>query len=128
MLKITVIKNGTEQRLMVEGKLADICVSELDSAWNQMRRAGGSRSILVDLSGVTLIDSKGEAALKAMAADGALLTAKGLYCEFVVNQLIKKARKMRTRQRRQTEGSAKESRLAGNLSRVVQCPPSKEME
>ena len=78
MLKITVIENGKKQCLIVEGKLAEPCVSELESAWNHVRLASGNRPILVDLSGVTLINSRGEAALMAMVAEGARLTAKGL--------------------------------------------------
>jgi len=95
MLKITVIENGEVQRLIVEGKLAEPCVSELESAWSQARQAGGSRPIVVDLRGVTGIDLKGEAALETMIAEGAQLAVKGLYCEYVVGQLMNQARKKR---------------------------------
>jgi hypothetical protein len=95
MLKITTLDGGAEQRLMVEGKLAEPWVSELELAWNQARQAGQASRIVVDLSGVIFIDPSGEAALEAMVADGARLTAKGLYCEYVAKQLMTKGRKAR---------------------------------
>ena len=100
MLKITVSEIGKEQRLIVEGRLAEPCVSELESAWNRARQAGGSGPIVVDLRGVTAIDLKGEAALETMIAEGAHLAVKGLYCEYVVEQLVNRARKNRAHRHR----------------------------
>ena len=70
-------------------------MSELESAWKRVRQAGGSPPIVVDLRGVTAIDLKGEAALETMIAEGAHLAVKGLYCEYVVEQLMNRARKKR---------------------------------
>jgi hypothetical protein len=106
MLKITTLDGGTEQRLMVEGKLAEPWVSELELAWNQARQAGRASRIVVDLSGVIFIDPRGEAALTAMIAEGARLTAKGLYCEYVAKQLMNKARKARGRRHRRNGAGA----------------------
>jgi len=39
MLRITVVDSGAEQRLIVEGNLAEPCVSELESVWQQARQA-----------------------------------------------------------------------------------------
>jgi hypothetical protein len=128
MLRITVVKKGKEQQLIVEGKLAEPCISELESAWNQIRLAGGNRPILVDLSGVTLINPRGEAALTAMIADGARLTAKGLYSEFIVKQLMSKTRKARTRQGRRNPADEKDSSLNWKPTLVSQCSPNKETE
>jgi hypothetical protein len=109
MLKITVTEIGKEQRLIVEGRLAEPCVSELESAWNRARRAGGSRPVVVDLRGVTSIDLKGEAALETMIAEGAHLAAKGLYCEYVVEQLINRARKNSAHRHRHGGAGAEDS-------------------
>ena len=125
MLKITVVTNGKEQRLMVEGKLAEPCVSELESAWNQVRLTSGHRPIVVDLSGVTLINSTGEAALQAMVAEGARLTAKGLYSEFVVRQLMRKAGKADTRD---PNGDTEEHSSFARKHRLSQWSPNKETE
>lgn len=89
MLKITVRNDGTEQTLLVEGKLAGPWAAELESAWNQARQADRSRRILVDITGVILIDPRGEAALTAMIAEGARLIAKGLYSGYIAKQLMR---------------------------------------
>jgi hypothetical protein len=93
MLKITVLESRLEQKVMVEGKLIEPWVSELESAWNQARQAGGSGPIVLDLRGVTAIDLKGEAALETMITAGAHVAVKGLYCEYVVEQLMNRAGK-----------------------------------
>src|SRR6516225_7051652 len=88
MLKITVLDGGAEKRLLVEGKVAEPWVSELELAWNRTQQTSPSSRILVDLSGVTRIDTKGEAVLVAMVAQGAQPSAKGVYWEYVVKHLM----------------------------------------
>lgn len=83
---------GAEQTLRVEGKLASPWVSELVSAWNQVRQQFRDSMIVIDLSAVTVIDWIGKAALTAMVVKGVRLTAKGVYSEYVVEQLMNKAR------------------------------------
>ena len=84
MLKITVLDGGLERRVIVEGKLTEPCVSELEAAWNKARQAGGTRPTVVDLRGVTAIDMKGEAALdsgKPPASQVHVIPAKaGIHC------------------------------------------------
>ena len=79
MLKITILNGRKEQRLIVEGRLVESYVSELELVWNQVREAGRSRHTIVDLSGAMWIDPRGEAALITMIAEGARLTSKGVY-------------------------------------------------
>ena len=109
MLKITVVDDGGEQRLIVEGKLVAPWVSELESAWNQARQAGPSSRIVVDLSGTTAIDPSGMAALTAMIGEGARLTAKGVYSVYVVQQLMNKPRKVRAHGHRHNRAHAIDS-------------------
>jgi hypothetical protein len=63
-----------------------------------------------------------------MIAEGARLTAKGLYSEFVVKQLMNKSRKARIRPRRRKRDGEKDSSLTGKRSVVSQCPPNKETQ
>jgi hypothetical protein len=101
MLKITVVEDETERRLLVEGRLTAPWVSELESAWNQARRADRRCRIVVDLSATSAIDRSGRAALMALVGDGALLTAKGVYSEYVAQQLMNTARQVRAPRHRQ---------------------------
>ena len=100
MLKITTVDSPAEQRLIVEGKLAGPGISELELAWNRAQQANGNRRILIDLSGATLIDPEAEGVLLKMIAAGARLTAKGVYCEYVVSELISQARRTAQAHRR----------------------------
>lgn len=124
MLKITVVKNGAARRLIVEGKLTEPCVSELERAWNQVRQEGGGRAISVDLSEVTAIDPGGEAALAAMITEGARLTARGLFSGYIVDKLMKRALKEPVRQYRRDV--ARDLSSTKESSSVSQCSPNKE--
>jgi ABC-type transporter Mla MlaB component len=97
MMRITLLDGKAEQRLVVEGNVAGPFVAELESAWEQARRHAGRQPIVIDLTEVTRIDRTGEAALVAMIAEGSWLTAKGVYWEYVLKQLMNKARRLRAR-------------------------------
>jgi len=91
MLRITVVAGCAGQKIVVEGKLASPCVSELESAWHDARQTGSGR-IVIDLSGMTSIDSRGQTALELMLREGARLTATGAFNKHLVKELIDKAR------------------------------------
>jgi anti-anti-sigma regulatory factor len=95
MLRITVVEGGADQKLMVEGKLTGPYIPELESAWNEVRHAGWSHQIVIDLSDVTSIDSSGEAALTAMVADGARLLANGVFTKHLIRRLVREAKRQR---------------------------------
>lgn len=92
MLKITVLNNAAEQKMVVEGRLAGPCVSELEAAWNQARLVGCDGQIVVDLSELTSIDPRGKAALRTMISEGALLVANGVYTNYLIESLSREAR------------------------------------
>ena len=100
MLKITILEGKAEQKLKVEGKLAGPWVSELESAWSHLRQEGPTHQIVVDLSDLTFIDATGEAALTTMVAAGARLIAKGVYCEYVADRLLRRVYKTQGRRHR----------------------------
>ena len=126
MIKITVVNGETGLRLTVEGKLAEPWVSELELAWNEARHTGRNRQTVVDLSQMTSIDPKGEAALTAMIAEGARLTAKGLYCEYIAKQLMNRARRVRARRHRHDGAGASDLTSAKDSSRRAGRPRSQD--
>jgi len=103
VLKITNVEREAEQELKVEGKLSEPWVSELEAAWNRVRQEGRNGQVVVNLSDMTYVDSKGKAVLMAMVAQGAQLSAKGIYCEYVVDQLMNEMQKARARLHRRNE-------------------------
>jgi hypothetical protein len=115
-MRITVLDDKPEQRLMVEGKLTGPYIPELESAWNLVRRNARRQPIVVDIGGVTRIDANAEAALITMLAEGARLTARGCYLGYLVKQLTKRARKARLRRHRRDGERAKDSDSANEPS------------
>jgi hypothetical protein len=61
-------------------------------AWKQARHVCRGK-IVVDLSGMTFIESSGQAALLVMITEGTQLTAKGAFNQALAKELMDKARK-----------------------------------
>lgn len=78
MLKITIIDGPTEQRLVLEGRLAEPNLPILKSAWEGARTARGTRQCLVDLRSTTFIDRSAEQVLLELKREGAQFIACGV--------------------------------------------------
>lgn len=126
MLKITNVERVAEQELKVEGKLSEPWVSELESAWNRVRQEARNGQIVVNLSDMTYVDAKGKAVLMTMVAEGARLTAKGIYCEYVVDELMKETQKAQARRHRRNGAGAKHSSSSSESSEELEHSPTKE--
>lgn len=92
MLRITIVNTTTEQRWTVEGRLVHPWLSELTSSWVNTKVERGNRKCVVDLSGVTFIDKRGEKVLARLFDEGAELMATGVYTQDVVRNLTRRAR------------------------------------
>ena len=95
MLKITRIETDTEQRLILEGRLANPWITGLGSHWKEIRHAHPERAFVVDLKGVVRIDDAGEGALALMKAEGAGFLATGIRMKHLVQNLELKAQENR---------------------------------
>lgn len=91
MLKVTVVDSQVETKVKIEGDLAGPSVAELAAVWERLREAGEEKKVLVDLSETTAIDAGGKRMLMIMVGQGAQLTAKGVYTEYVIKSLLEKA-------------------------------------
>ncbi len=86
MLKITAIGSGRERTLILEGKLIDAWITELERIWGEARAA--NRSVVIDLKDVTTISQQGENLLHRMMAEGAtLFCCRGVLTRHVVQEL-----------------------------------------
>lgn len=74
MLRITVSKESQHTTMRLEGRLVSAWVDELSACWGHLR-ASATQPIRIDLDGLTYIDDGSKAVLRAMHADGAILTA-----------------------------------------------------
>ena len=87
MLKITRIDTDSEQRLILEGRLASPWIAGLGSHWEEARYAHPERDFVVDLKGVVRTDDAGECALALMKAKGARFLASGIRMKHLIHNL-----------------------------------------
>jgi ABC-type transporter Mla MlaB component len=86
MLRITVHKNGSATRFMVEGRLAEPWVGELRRCWQTAR---ASQNLVVDLTEVTLVDAEGQALLAEMHLNGTEIRGNGLMTRAMIEEIQK---------------------------------------
>ena len=91
MLRITRIESSSEQRLILEGRLAEPWSSDLCSHWEEARRAHPERKFIVDLKDVTRVDTGGEKALATMKSQGAEFLASGVLMKQLLKDLDSKS-------------------------------------
>lgn len=88
MLKITATVNGKERRLVLEGRLVDSWVTELEKSWTDLQLQTSPGEIQVDLKDVTAISQQGENLLFQMMREGATFNCcRGALTRHVVKQL-----------------------------------------
>ncbi len=87
MLKIENNATANEVRWILSGRLVGPWVAELRSIWDLVRSRYSARRSVVDLTDVTLIDSRGEELLGDLRDEGAELVAKGLYTKHLLENL-----------------------------------------
>lgn len=87
MLRITSHDTGRILTLQLEGRLAAPWLEELEKCWNEAVN-GRRRSVLrVDLTGVTSIDARGKACLKAIRQEGAEFIAADCLMKAIVAEI-----------------------------------------
>lgn len=87
VLRITTRTIAGDLALFVEGKLAGPCVSELEKCWRCAVAGESPVPAVVDLSGVSFIDSHGKQLLTQMHAQGIKLVANGLMSKFMIDEI-----------------------------------------
>jgi anti-anti-sigma regulatory factor len=86
MLRITFVEKPEPATLKVEGRLRGPWVGELERSWSDLSRRWPARSVVVDLTDVTSIDSEGNKLLRAMSREGARFQS-GPLMKFILDQI-----------------------------------------
>jgi hypothetical protein len=84
LLRITVEEQGTEVRLLLEGRLEQSLVPELERAFTQQRVVAADRPVVVDLCGLTGMDEAGESSLQRLYQRGATLRCTDVMNSYLV--------------------------------------------
>ena len=87
MFKFSIEESGSEERWIIQGRLAGAFAGELDSAWNLSLQRNPSLSRVIDLSGVVSIDRDGEQVLRKMLCQDATFITCGVYTNHVLERL-----------------------------------------
>ena len=88
MLKITAVENERRRTLVLEGKLVEPWLGELEQSWAEAQRSPRGKRVMVDLKDVTAISPRGEDLLLAMIRSGATLhCGRGVLTKHVLRQL-----------------------------------------
>ena len=88
MLKITAIDREGQRTLVLEGRLADPWLTDLEHTWEVARETKDGRNLLIDLKDVTSISERGEIVLRQMMVEGAEFNCcRGVLTRHVVRRL-----------------------------------------
>ena len=89
MLKITVVEDQRQRRVIVEGKLIAPWAAELSTTYQTARTDLQDRELIVDLKSLTAISPEGEEVLLQLMREKAKLLS-GVYVKEVLKQLARK--------------------------------------
>ncbi len=87
MLRITVEERKTEVCLLLEGRLEEALVSELEKAFIEQRVIAAERPVIVDLCGLTGMDQAGECSLQKLYQRGATLRCTDVMNTYLVERM-----------------------------------------
>ena len=87
MLRITINDKPTVTSFVLEGKLVGPWVKELEKCWEGASAADPSTPMLVNLAGVTFIDSEGSTLLTKVRRQGVRLLSHGVMIDALVAKI-----------------------------------------
>ncbi|HWY67999.1 MAG TPA: hypothetical protein VNX88_05000 [Terriglobales bacterium] len=93
MLKISVIDNRTQRRLILEGKLISPWTAELRTFCEKLRADLDERELVINIKHLTAISQEGENLLLELMKEGVRFRSQGLFTKQVLSQLTRRLRK-----------------------------------
>ncbi len=90
MLKISTIDTRSERRLVVEGKLIEPWIAELEKTWSVASENLEGRKLVIDLSNAIVISREGEDALLELMKKGAKFSCCGVLTRYLIRQMAQK--------------------------------------
>src|ERR1700756_484680 len=91
MLKISLVDNARQRRVIVEGKLITPWAAELRSACEKARADLGDRELVVEMKHVTTISQEGENVILELINGGIRFRCQGVFTKHVVKELTRRA-------------------------------------
>lgn len=88
MLRITVLKEPSATRLVIEGKLTGPWIGELRRCWTTIKSSHPDQRIVVDLTEMTCVDDQGKAYLTELYGAGATVAGSGVMTKALIEEII----------------------------------------
>jgi len=87
MLKISIVEDGKQRRLILEGTLVAPWVAELKKACNSAQTDLHNRELAVDVKDLVAISQEGENVLLKLLREGVKFRCSGVFTKHVMRQL-----------------------------------------
>ena len=91
MLKVTIVEERSQRRLILEGALVEPWVEELEKTWAAAVSESPARRLIIDLTNVTTISNEAEAVLSDLARHGARFLCAGVYTKYQLKQITRRS-------------------------------------
>jgi len=91
MFRFSIEESSSEERWIIQGRLAGAFAGELDLAWISSFERNPLLSRVVDLSGVVAIDRRGEQVLRKMLSQDVEFITCGVYTKQLLERLRNQA-------------------------------------
>jgi hypothetical protein len=91
MLKISLVDNARQRRVIVEGKLIGPWAAELRSACEKATADLRDRELVVEMKHVTTISQEGENVILELINGGIRFRCHGVFSKHVVKELTRRA-------------------------------------
>jgi hypothetical protein len=91
MLKISIVENRTQIRLVLEGKLVAPWAGELRPACEKAKADLGDRELVVEVKNLIAINQAGENVLLELMEEGVKFRGYGVFTKHILKQLACRA-------------------------------------
>jgi hypothetical protein len=91
MLKISLVDNARQRRVIVEGKLIAPWTAELRNACREARVDLRGRELVVEMKHITMISQEGENVILELINGGIRFRCHGVFTKQVVKELTRRA-------------------------------------
>ncbi len=91
MMRISIIDDPRQRRLIVEGKLVGPWAAELKTACKEAGADLRERELVVEMNHVTSISQEGENVLLELMSNGVKFSCQGVFTKQVLKQLSRRA-------------------------------------
>jgi hypothetical protein len=91
MLKISLVDNARQRRVIVEGKLIAPWAAELRSACEKARADLRGRELVVEMKHISTISQEGESLILELINGGLRFRCHGVFTKHVVKELARRA-------------------------------------